>query len=78
VLRGLLIIHSPLVGIGKPPVLVGVTLAGTVDPVRVVALMIALISAPIIEAAVALANRSSAHLVLVGKAPVRGVALRRP
>ena len=33
---------------------------------------------PHTPAAVALANRSSAHLVLVGKAPVRGVALRRP
>ena len=63
VLRGLPIIPSPLVETGKPPAPVGVMPAATVAPARAVALTIVLINA---------------LLVLVGRALVKDVGLRRP
>ena len=78
VLRGLPIIPSPLVETGKPPAPVGVMPAATVAPARAVALTIALINAPIIEAGVALTKQISAHPVLAGKVLVKDVGLRRP
>ena len=78
VLRGLPIIPSPLVETGKPPAPVGVMPAATVAPARAVALTTVLINAPIIEVGAALTNQISALLVLVGKALVKDVGLRRP
>lgn len=77
-LRGLPIIPSPLVETGKPLAPVGVMPAATVAPARAVALTTVLINAPIIEAGAALTNQISALLVLVGKALVKDVGLRRP
>ena len=54
------------------------TFSSTVAPARAVALTIVLINAPIIEAGAALTNQISALLVLVGRALVKDVGLRRP
>ena len=75
--RGSLIIHSPLVVTGSPPVPVGVMPAATVAPARAVVPMIALINAPIIEVGAVLTKQISVHLVLVGKALVKDVGLHQ-
>ena len=77
-LRGLTIIPSPLVDTANPPAPQGDMPEETVAPARAVALTTVLINAPIIEVGAALTNQISALLVLVGKALVKDVGLRRP